>query len=136
MLDKQSCTKFHDDTVNIILCEILRVCLLLSYGKGTRIMDNDNCFIFGKKLERLNVLNCIPHFRSPAIWLVKSGVVILAIPVKKHKMPKPVNSNLKTDLGHFSRDYWLVRAFYVYACNFNGKDFSTQTWVVREQTPY
>ena len=49
--------------------------------------------------------NYIPHFRNPAIWLVEIGVVILAIPVKKRKMPKPVNSLLKK-AGHFSKDYW------------------------------
>ena len=78
----------------------------------------------------------MPHFRNPAIWLVEIEVVILAIPVKKYKMPKPVNSLLKNALGYFSKDYWPVLAFYVCACNLNGKDYSTQTRVVRDQTSY
>ena len=44
--------------------------------------------------------------------MVAIGVgVILAIPVKKRKMPKPVNSLLKNALGHFPKDYWLVGGY-------------------------
>ena len=48
--------------------------------------------LFNYAIMEVDILHFIPHFRNPAIWLVEIGVVIIAIPVKKLKMPISVNS--------------------------------------------